>query len=160
MDNISDLDFRMWSLTPSLDQLVLRFSNGYQGEQGIDLHFMGVEYMEIVPAFLGITLSSPTEEVRRYLASRCRQHAPHAQIYVLSSEGNRYYVVAVTLLIERNYIDPDPTRLTCDPDHARIRVTSIGGLSVTTITQQHCGTRLTTPLPAASASPSTTDRTS
>lgn len=97
--------FRIWDYRVSHDQLLLRSPARGDADRNVDIVFVGVEYLNLPSRLEGVTLiTAEPVEIARAETAVGRQLDPQ-QVFVLSSGGHRYMVVAVAMNVLENELD-------------------------------------------------------
>lgn len=111
--NILERHFRVWDATSSLNRILLRSpKNESEGRQtNIDITFWGVYYLDILFLLRGIQFDTPTETEVAHIVARVDQALEDEAIFVIVSQGQRYYIAAVTYVVQENTVDIFETTL-------------------------------------------------
>jgi hypothetical protein len=101
---VSPFGFRLYDVFG--DHLLLRCPGGmFLGEDiggDIDLVFLGIEYVELPALLRGVHITKPRDEIAisietKYIPNRTSD--PGDRVYAVTSEGNRFHVIATNFWI-------------------------------------------------------------
>lgn len=99
--------FHIWDASSSHAKLLLRSPrNQTHGVlQNIDITFWGVSYVELPFILRGLELVEPTHEEVALLSERLQKDVQADDVFVLVSQGQRNFVVAVNYTVQENDLD-------------------------------------------------------
>jgi|GEM_PF-4634536 len=90
----SNRTFELWHATPSLSQILVRSPKDANHDTNIDLHLLGVDYIELATRLEGIEITEPTaEEIEALQQVTTVDEKPH-RLRIISSMGHRFKVVS------------------------------------------------------------------
>lgn len=92
----SDQFFKIWEYTVSHSTLLIRHDEA-ENDRVIDVAFGSVDYLQIPKGFIGLEIAEATEDEKDSLSSFIQKSPnglPYNKVYVLITEGKRYYIVA------------------------------------------------------------------
>ena len=97
--------FQLWEYSVSHGMLLIRSPKSSNQNTNIDVVFGGVEYISL-PRFLReIEITSAQDEDVMCLRDVLEDEINTKDIYVIMSEGRRYYVVASGMKVSSNKLD-------------------------------------------------------
>lgn len=100
-----DRVFKVWDFHITHSRLLLRSPRDKQHEQNIDVIFYGVAYIEMPTLLNGIELEQPTKADLEKMESVLGREVPQDEVHVLSSQGGRFVLVAISKKITANDLD-------------------------------------------------------
>jgi hypothetical protein len=89
-----DRKFQLWEYKVSHGSLLVRSPKTALDGFNVDLMFSGVEFVSLPRHMLGIALEEPTIVEWERVAGMCQKEIGRDQMYVLASQGHRYFIVA------------------------------------------------------------------
>lgn len=97
--------FQFWEYHVSHGAVLIRSPAGLDYDFSLDLIFIGVEYVA-VPRHLGeISIASTSNEEFNMLKSILKKDIHPSRVWVLQGGGERYFIVASSLKIEKHFGD-------------------------------------------------------
>jgi hypothetical protein len=94
--------FQVWDYWVSHAQLLVRSPSDIYHARNIDLMFVGVQYVELPTILPDLALVEATPEEQRRATQAVGRPVPLEQVFVLSTSGQRYLVVAGGMRIYEN----------------------------------------------------------
>lgn len=90
--------FKVWDYAVSHQQMVIRSPGPDENGPHLDLHFRGVEFVNVPTILKGLSIVSPKEsEVSRARELVAPRPCDPGMVWILESRGQRYMVVAARL---------------------------------------------------------------
>lgn len=97
--------FQLWEYRVSHGALLIRSPKGPQESNNIDVVFDGVEYIDCPRMLRGLLLTEGSAEDLHVLARAFGEVHPPNRVFVLTTGGIAYHVVASSCRIEENQAD-------------------------------------------------------
>ena len=100
----SNRSFSVWDFFAGLSQLLIRSPMDERDpcSCNIDIHFVGVRYLDLTKLFEGLTVLDSGESESAYVLSRIGSMPEDRHCYTLRSQGRDYFVVAGSLTVNEN----------------------------------------------------------
>ncbi|WP_310487566.1 hypothetical protein [Chamaesiphon sp. VAR_69_metabat_338] len=102
---IAERTFQMWDYHSSHSQLLLRSPKRPGITTNIDIKFFGVAYLNIPTIIRGCAIGEATAAEIEQIDSLLPNRADVNRVFIISSAGNRYPIVAVNYKISENTLD-------------------------------------------------------
>jgi hypothetical protein len=111
---MTERTFQMWDYHSSHSQLLLRSPKRPGITTNIDIKFFGVSYLNIPTIIRGCSIVEASAEEIEIVDALLPNRSDASDIFIISSAGNRYPIVAINYKISENTLDIFQTTLDRD----------------------------------------------